>query len=266
MAGMPPSSASTPLPSDFSSSVRLWWATAALLLLPVAWDLSGLDGWVMQHLADGSGFPLRHQWWLERVLHDAVRHLATVLYIGVLWMVWRPVGPFRCLARVQRVEVAVGVTLGLLAVRWIKLMSLSSCPWDLQAFGGVAHYVPHWHWGVPDGGPGQCFPGGHASAALAFLALALPWITSGRAEERRLGRQWLLGVLAGGLVLGLAQTLRGAHFPSHTLWTALVCWGVAVANHQAFRWLRPRLGRLRADRTVQEAVLERGSVGRRGCR
>ena len=40
------------------------------------------------------------------------------------------------------------------------------------------------------------------------------------------------------LALGLTQTLRGAHFPSHTLWTALVCWGVALANHQVFRWVR----------------------------
>jgi len=130
------------------------------------------------------------------------------------------------------------VTLGLLAVRWMKRLSMTSCPWDLQDFGGVARHVSHWNWGTLDGGPGQCFPGGHASAALAFVALALPWLTSVVGEERRMGRQWLLAVLWGGLALGLTQTLRGAHFPSHTLWTALVCWGVALANHQVFRWVR----------------------------
>lgn len=224
--------------ADLSPTSRWWLATPVLFLIPVCWDLTGLDGWVMQQLADGDGFPLRHQWWLEKVMHGAARHLATALYIGVLLMVWRPVGPFRSLSRVVRVEAAVGVTLGLLAVRWMKRLSTTSCPWDLQAFGGVAHYVSHWNWGVLDGGPGQCFPGGHASAALAFVALALPWLTSVVAEERHLGRQWLLGVLGSGLALGLAQTLRGAHFPSHTLWTALVCWAVALANHQVFRWAR----------------------------
>ena len=97
-------------------------------------------------------------------------------------------------------------------------------------------------------GPGSASPEGMrralknvwmwAIAALAFVALALPWLTSVVGEERRMGRQWLLAVLWGGLALGLTQTLRGAHFPSHTLWTALVCWGVALANHQVFRWVR----------------------------
>lgn len=224
--------------ADLSPSLRLWLATPVLLLIPLFWDLTGLDGWAMRQLADGSGFPLRHQWWLEKVMHDAARHLATVLYIGVLVMVWRPLGPFRSLSRVARAEAAVGVTLGLLAVRWLKRLSTTSCPWDLQEFGGVARHVSHWNWDVLDGGPGQCFPGGHASAALAFVALVLPWLTSVVAEERRRGRQWLLAVVGGGLALGLAQTLRGAHFPSHTLWTALVCWGAALANHQLFRWVR----------------------------
>lgn len=46
-------------------------------------------------------------------------------------------------------------------------------------------------------------------------------------DELRIGHQWLRGALWGGLALGVTQTLRGAHFSSHTLWTALVCWGVA---------------------------------------
>ena len=238
MAGMSQTSVSTRFMADLSPAARLWLATPVLFMIPLFWDLTGLDGWVMQQLADSNGFPLRHQWWLEKVMHDAARHLATVVYVGVLVMVWRPVGPFRRLSRILRVEAAVGVTLGLLAVRWMKRLSMTSCPWDLQDFGGVARHVSHWNWGTLDGGPGQCFPGGHASAALAFVALALPWLTSVVGEERRMGRQWLLAVLWGGLALGLTQTLRGAHFPSHTLWTALVCWGVALANHQVFRWAR----------------------------
>ena len=30
------------------------------------------------------------------------------------------------------------------------------------------------------------------------------------------------------------QTLRGAHYPSHTFWTGFICWGVAVLNHLVF--------------------------------
>ena len=30
--------------------------------------------------------------------------------------------------------------------------------------------------------------------------------------------------MAAGFALGLAQQMRGAHFMSHTLWTAWLCW------------------------------------------
>jgi membrane-associated PAP2 superfamily phosphatase len=45
----------------------------------------------------------------------------------------------------------------------------------------------------------------------------------------------LAAVLAAGLVLGLAQQLRGAHYMSHTFWTAWCCWVVACACDSAAR-------------------------------
>ena len=52
----------------------------------------------------------------------------------------------------------------LLAVAALKRHSPTSCPWSLQEFGGHAVYLSHWRW-RPDGGPGHCFPSGHASGA-----------------------------------------------------------------------------------------------------
>jgi membrane-associated PAP2 superfamily phosphatase len=43
-----------------------------------------------------------------------------------------------------------------------------------------------------------------------------------------------------GGILGLTQTVRGAHYPSHTLWTGLICWAVAVLNHWLFDTLAHR--------------------------
>ena len=84
MAGMSQPPVSTRFLADLSPAARLWLATPVLFMIPLFWDLTGLDGWVMQQLADSNGFPLRHQWWLEKVMHDAARHLATVVYVGVL--------------------------------------------------------------------------------------------------------------------------------------------------------------------------------------
>ena len=215
-------------PADLT---RAWWVATGLALASVmAWDASSLDLTVMAWLGTAHGFPMRHNWWLETVLHDTARRAATVLYIGLWAMLWRPVGFFKHFQRHERLEMALGVTVALIAVTLIKRYSLTSCPWELQTFGGAASYVSHWQWGLTDGGGGMCFPGGHASSALAFLALALPGLAAlPGSKPYQTAKRLLAVVLLAGAALGAVQTLRGAHYPSHTLWTGWVCWVAASA-------------------------------------
>ncbi len=214
-----------------------WFLTLMLAGLALGWDASGLDLSTVRGLADSSGFVLRQHWLLDRVLHDGVHDLALGAYLLLLVLLGRPVGLLRRLDRLQRLEVASGTTLAVLIVGLFKRLSLTSCPWDLSEFGGVASYVSHWTWGQADGGPGHCFPGGHVSSTLVFLSLALPWL-QGEAQERRFGSALLRALLLSGLLLGLAQTLRGAHYPSHTWWTLVICWLSAWTNHLVFSWIR----------------------------
>ena len=179
---------------------------------------------------------LRDHWWLSSLGHDGAERLAVVIYLGLVWMAFRPMGFWRQMPRLQRIEIVVGITLSLMVVTAVKRVSLTSCPWELQAFGGIATYVSHWAWGVSDGGSGHCFPGGHASSAFAFLALSLPWLASTQPHERRTGQKLLVVILVLGLVLGAIQTLRGAHYPSHTAWTALICAATTWANHVFWTW------------------------------
>lgn len=223
---------------------RGWWLLLALTLL---WDWGGADLAVMQAIGNPEGFALRHQWLLSRVLHDAVQQVAVLFYLLIwIWASWPARwqrGPVTLwtLPRRERLTVALLVTLSLLAVNLIKNASQTSCPWDLQAFGGPALYVSHWSLGVADGGSGRCFPGGHASSAYAFLALCLPWLMppAGRSRERAPGWRWLGFLLFAGLVAGAVQTVRGAHYPSHTLWTLVICAGVSLTGWRvAQRWIK----------------------------
>jgi membrane-associated PAP2 superfamily phosphatase len=40
--------------------------------------------------------------------------------------------------------------------------------------------------------------------------------------------------LVTGFVAGATQQLRGAHFMSHTLWTAWICWAVGALTDSLF--------------------------------
>jgi len=203
----------------------------ALLAVPLLWDLSGLDMALAQRMGDQAGFALRENWWLRQVLHEGARQaawlLGIVLCLGVAW----PFGPLRRLPFARRLQLALSALLATAVVLLTKSASHTSCPWDLAQFGGVAHYRSHWlGWWLGDGGPGRCFPAGHASAGFAFLT---GWFAL-RHDLPRLARVWLVAALVAGLLLGLVQQLRGAHFMSHTLWTAWICWMVGWAVDHAF--------------------------------
>ncbi|WP_066273597.1 sulfatase-like hydrolase/transferase [Hydrogenophaga palleronii] len=224
-----------------------WSGLFGLLAFVLLWDLSGLDMVVMQHIGTAQGFALQDHWWLSHVLHDGLRQamVGAWLLLGA-WTLW----PRSALPRRERALVWGLATLSLLAVNLVKNHSLTSCPWDLQAFGGSAQTVSHWAWGLSDGGPGRCFPGGHASSGFAFIALCLPWLDApaGRIRRREVGWRWLIAVLAVGGLAGAVQTLRGAHFPSHNLWTLWICCAVSLAGWRLMR-ARPAVPAASSDAT-----------------
>lgn len=218
----------------------LWLWTLAAFALLLAWDASGMD-LVLARLAAGSqGFALRDNRLLAVILHERSRQLAWLLALWLLAGLWWPTGVLRQLSRAARLQWLASVLLSLVLISTLKHFSHTSCPWDLAEFGSTGRYVSHWAWGEADGGPGRCFPAGHASAGFAFLGgyFALRDVSPRRAL------QCLAIVLSAGLILGLAQQLRGAHFMSHTLWTGWLCWTVAWIADSAVRLLWPPSGKV----------------------
>ncbi len=218
-------------PPPSSPSHLFLWSLASFLLL-LAWDASGLDLPLARWFGSASGFAFENHWFWRGVLHDDMRPLPWLFELALMIGIVRPVSALRRLPASRRIQLALTTLLALLVVSDIKLHSHSSCPWSLQEFGGVASHVSHWAWGVRDSGGGGCFPAGHASAGFAFIGgffafrHALP-VTA---------RRWLLGAMLAGLLLGLAQQVRGAHYMSHTLWTAWFCWATAAALDLGFNW------------------------------
>lgn len=204
------------------STTSAFFATVLTLALIVTWEATGLDLPMERLFGDRSGFALRDHWLFSTVLYELGRWGAwgavTALSLGVWW----PWGALRTLSTSRRVQLALTCLVSVALVAAIKSTSATSCPWDLQEFGGYAHLISHWDWWTEDGGRGQCFPAGHASSGFAFIG---GWFAFSPFPRRALG--WLVASVAAGLVFGVAQQIRGAHFMSHTLWTGWLCWVVA---------------------------------------
>jgi membrane-associated PAP2 superfamily phosphatase len=216
------------------SARRLSAGTVALLAglaAIIAWDLSGLDLAVGRLFGTSQGFALRDDFWVSTVLHDGLRRAAVVVL--VLLIVRTALLPRGHPDRAHEARWLVVVTLTALVVPLLKRLSATSCPWDLAEFGGAWPYVPHGWPGAGDGGPGHCFPSGHAVSAFGFFGLYFMW----REPHPRRARAVLMVALGLGVLAGFAQVARGAHHVSHVLWTGWVCWAVpwAAAQLAGFR-------------------------------
>jgi len=202
------------------------------LLLLLAWDLSGLDLTAAHLFGTSQGFPLRDSFVTSRLLHDGGRMAAWALMalLVLATLLAPPVDEPGHPSRAERWRWIAVMLVAIVAVPAIKRISHTSCPWDLSIFGGTAEYVSHWRLGVTDGGGGRCFPSGHAVAAFGFFGLHFLW----REHDAKVARAWLVVVLLVGGFFGAAQLARGAHYPSHTLWSAWLCWVICMG---AAQWL-----------------------------
>lgn len=215
-------------------------ATALIALL----QLGGGDLWLADHLyaAQGGHWALEHAWLTDKLIHQWGKRLDVLAWLALAatrivlafkpqtraW--WKPLN-----------YLLVATIAGPLLVSWMKSWTHVDCPWDLARYGGVHPYVELLQPRPAGYGPGQCFPAGHASAGYGWVALFF-----GLGAINR-GWSWAglaigLGV---GLVFGISQQLRGAHFLSHDIAALTVCWCAAcVLRH----WMLP------ASREVKEVV------------
>ncbi|MBL8804694.1 MAG: phosphatase PAP2 family protein [Planctomycetes bacterium] len=185
------------------------------------WDRAAIDA----AFDPASGkFPWRHHWLTEDVIHTGGKNLvialAALVALALLASRWKPAlvrwrGPLALFL--------AAVVLGPLATGLGKNLSDARCPWDLARYGGFA---VHEHNNAEDGTLGRrgCFPCGQASAGFALTAgyFAL------RRRRPRAARSALGIGLVYGTILGAGRVLQGAHYPSHVVGTALVCWNVSL--------------------------------------
>ena len=172
-------------------------------------------------------------WWTNRFLHTCGGWFVRIVIAatGVLLVTsfrrdslrhWRrPVGYFL---------LSTLLTVGIVGL--LKQFTNIDCPWDLTPFGGRFPYI-HLFADRPDElRAAHCFPAAHASSGYAMMALYFVAIE----RRRKWARAGLAVGIAIGLIFGLAQQSRGAHFVSHDLCSATIAWCVSLTVYcTAFR-------------------------------
>jgi len=120
-------------------------------------------------------------------------------------------------------------------VQTLKGVSVHSCPWDINTFGGTAQWFPLFGPIGAMSGSGLCWPGGHASGGFAVMAgyFAL------RDSKPKLARAILWFSLGMGAVMSLVQMARGAHFLSHNLWSMWLVWATCFVIDALMRIILP---------------------------
>jgi membrane-associated PAP2 superfamily phosphatase len=210
-----------------------WTAPAGMAaLLVMAFTInrfSDVDLWISRAFFDAAAqrFPWREQWFAAGVLHNAARGVSVVAALVLLALV---AASWHARWRALRAPALFTLATGLLSawlVAVLKHQSLHSCPWDLSLFGGTADYFRMLGAVPAHPGPGQCLPSGHASTGFMWIGAlyaAARW--PAQTPWARV-RGWRAGWAVFALATSMVQVVRGAHFLSHVLIAAAVCWAVA---------------------------------------
>lgn len=184
-----------------------------------------------QQLADwlyawqGASWRWRHAPWLSHVMHTRGQQAAQLVYVCVLVVAlvsWQT----RWLADWRRrlTYAALAMTLCYAIVGGSKALLPVPCPWDLARYGGHLPDGSFLHWQAQATAVKGCFPSGHAAGGYVLFALYF----AAAGFDDRMARAWLACALVVGITFGIAQQLRGAHFLSHDVATAAVCWSVCA--------------------------------------
>lgn len=203
---------------------------AALLVFTVS-EFTGVDRWVSDRFYEPATrqFPLRYDWFMETVLHHWAKYvLVLVAFSGLagyfLSFTLEALQP----ARREMLFVFLAILFGSLTIGILKAVTNKHCPYDMEIYGGFAPYSGLLDLTPPDMQRGRCWPGGHASGGFGLMSFYLLWYRT----RPRLAQAALAVGFAYGFVLGFGRVAQGAHFVSHNLWSAVICWLVALLLYE----------------------------------
>lgn len=210
----------------------------------------------------GSRWIGANSWWTNQLIH----HDGTVLIrsLGgsalILWATTFLRPQWHTLRRpALYFFLSVGLSVGVVGL--LKALTNVDCPRDLSEFGGSFPFV-HLFADRPDElRHARCFPAAHASSGYALVALYFVL----RERSQWASRLGLAVGLVMGLIFGIAQQSRGAHFVSHDVWSAWLVWIISLSLYtfafEARLWTSASFHRSHWEHNEASASTRRLPVG-----
>ena len=195
----------------------LFLVTAFILFERTSLDIVIADFW---YQLEGGSWTLRKNWWSYELMHHWGKRL--IISIGLIQMILYAASWKVKSLRKWQWSLVFSITVMILLpalIATLKHQSYAPCPWDVNLFGGDFPYLHTFEYTAANKA-GHCFPAGHSSGGFALLGLYFafsPFVSKYR-------YLLLIPGLVIGISFGLAQQLRGAHFLSHDVWSAAICW------------------------------------------
>ena len=182
-----------------------------------------------------NSFTLKHQIFLDAIMHDCLKHCMRIIALGslaiaILTTFKQQAGQSILVLTITLFSnpfffVFIGMFSANSAVGILKHLSIHGCPNDLLMYGGKLPFLKLFS-DLPLGvKAGHCFPGGHASGGFALVTFYFAF----KSSKPRFAKAMLVISLLLGFAMGWAQIMRGEHFLSHNLWSAWVVWLVVFA-------------------------------------
>jgi len=154
------------------------------------------------------------------VLHKAAKVCLIVIY---LYLLFKSVKGMRQSGNTQKgYDLAVllmSIGLSVSIVSLLKRLLDVDCPWDLIVYGGDKPFFPLFDYNPSYLPSANCFPSSHASVGFSWIAVYFYMTVTEHPHKYKA----LLAALVMGLLFGVTQQLRGAHFLSHDITSLLIC-------------------------------------------
>ncbi len=178
--------------------------------------LSGLDEMLSSLFFDPQlRWIYRDHFILENILHKGGVWLTITIF---LWIIFQCISSYKVKNKekcVYYLLVLIASITSVLLVALLKKYTTFPCPWDVTIFGGGRTLISFTELFSSELPNGHCFPAGHSSGGFCFLSFYFVSLAlSGKRDVRKLSVG--LGL---GLLFGLTQQMRGAHFASHDMAT-----------------------------------------------